>query len=65
MSPEKCNEAVNVLENRSYGEGLRELGLSSLEERRRGGDLIIVYSNVKGGCGEVKVGLFSHIKAIE
>ena len=44
------------LEHKSYGEQLRELGLFSLEKGR-----FTLHNYLKGGCGEVGVGLFSQV----
>ena len=64
VGSEMGNDAVKGLEHKSFGEGLRELGLFRLERKGLRGVFIALYSYLKGSYREVGIGFFSQVMAI-
>ena len=52
---------IRGLENLSYEETLRELGLISLEKRRLCGDLIVAFQYLKGAYKQERKWLFTRV----
>ncbi|KAJ7408734.1 hypothetical protein BTVI_58641 [Pitangus sulphuratus] len=52
---------VNGLEYKSYEEQLKEQALSSLEKRKLMGNLIALYSCLRGGCRQVGIDRLSQV----
>lgn len=57
----RVTKAVKGLENKTYEEWLRDLGLFCLKKRRLKGNLIALYSHLKPSCSEEGACLFSQV----